>query len=311
MERRVVAVTGGSGYLGRHLNDLLKDAYTVVNLSRSPDPSDETVRVLDIARSSIADIAEALVSNGNPVDTIVHLGGLSRVPQAYSREHMFMSANALTTRKLLEAAALTGIRQFVYTSSVTVHGNPAGPLGENSPIDPLNHYSASKAAAEYYLHSGSAGGLGIGASILRLTNLIGASHYARNSSGVTGYIAQQVKQGNAVSIAAGYATVDGTPERDYLDVRDAASLILATIEKPTNPGSVRIYLAGTGISTSTAQLATHIMEVAGRKIPIEFGPRREGDADRVVVDSSRARKELDWKPLWSLTDSLQSELDHA
>jgi UDP-glucose 4-epimerase len=101
-----------------------------------------------------------------------------------------------------------------------------------------------------------------------------------------------------------YATPDGTCVRDYVHVDDLASAHIAAVNHLLGGGATGAYNAGTGRGYSVKEVVAAVEKVTGQKVPFIMGPRREGDPDQLVADSSRLRQTLGWKPRFDTIEAI-------
>ncbi|MGI5828535.1 MAG: NAD-dependent epimerase/dehydratase family protein, partial [Patescibacteria group bacterium] len=96
-----------------------------------------------------------------------------------------------------------------------------------------------------------------------------------------------------------YNTPDGTCVRDYIHVLDLASAHILALEALEKGHKTGVYNAGTGKGYSNKEIIAMIEKVSGRQVKVKVSPRRLGDADILVADSSKLQKEINWKPQYS------------
>lgn len=161
-------VTGGAGFIGKHLVRTLQQKgcapVTVDNLKRSARPNFPNFMYGDIRDK------EFMRSACHDIDTIFHLAAQSSVLGAVAEPDYSFTTNVGGTLTVLEAARAAGVRRVVFTSSREVYGDvQALPVSEDTRLNPKNAYGASKAAAEMYC--GIFPGLEV--VILRLANVYG------------------------------------------------------------------------------------------------------------------------------------------
>src|SRR3954452_7974176 len=210
--RRRVLVTGGSGFIGRHVVDeLLRSGHDVVvaDLDRSPDERVETV-VGDLRDPGVRAAAMS------EVDSVVHLAASTSVLKSVERPAEFFANNVEMTAGLAELARGHGVGAFVLASTNAVAGDVgADAITERVVPAPLTPYGASKAAAEMLLH-GYAGAYGLRAPMLRLTNVYGGGMQHKDS-----LVVRLMRAAAADGEVEIYG--DGEQRRDLVHVSDVAS----------------------------------------------------------------------------------------
>jgi UDP-glucose 4-epimerase len=282
-----VLVTGGSGFIGRHVVRALTDeghGVVVVDRVEHPDASTVTGELEDVATRDRAVTAD--------IGAIVHLAAETSVLGSVERPEKVHRVNVDVTAALLELARRRGVATFVMASTNAVVGGFDGTFTEQVPLRPLTPYGATKAAAEM-LVSGYAGAYGLRAPILRLTNVYGPGMKDKDS-----FVPRMLK---AAARDAGVQVYgDGLQRRDLVHVDDVARAFAMALS-PDWPSGPTII--GSGASVSVLDMLEAARHSTGRAIPAEHVPAKKGEMPAVVVDTSRARA-LGWTPSVSLPAGL-------
>ncbi len=309
-------VTGGQGFIGGHLVRALLDRgdeVTVLDLRGAPGRALEIhgltgeVRFLegDVADPTVVHraIREAGNASGAP-DSVFHLAAQTLVGPAAEDPIATFRANVQGTWVLLEAARQAGVGAVVVASSDKAYGpSDALPYREADELKPAAPYEASKAAADVITRSyWPAFGLPVG--VTRLANVYGGGDL--NGSRLVPEAVNACLEGRAPLIRS-----DGSPERDYLHVSDAAAAYLA-IEGLVNdgPGRGEALNAGTGEPHSVRKVVELIAAEAARTGAEPVEPRYlgdgvpEGEIDRQYVDASRLAELSGWKPKLNLAEGI-------
>ncbi len=270
-----VLVTGGSGFVGRHLVPRLQargDEVRVVDLRPYPDASCDAL-VGDLRDRAVVDRA---LEEG--FDAVVHLAAITSVLQSVNDPHGVFTTNVDATELLLERARVLGVGRFVFASSNAVVGNVGQRvIDETIPLHPLTPYGATKAAAEMLLSAYGAS-YGLRAVALRFTNLYGAGMQVKDS--VVARLMRAALTGGELEIYG-----DGEQLRDYLYVSDAC----ASIELALALGESDVLTIGAAASVSMNTLHRMACEATGVDIPARHVAAKAGEMPAVVVDIARAR----------------------
>lgn len=314
-----VLVTGGCGYIGSHLTWALHDRGEPIlvldDLSTGFDwaipPEAELVHG-DIGDAALLD---RLMSRPD-VDAIVHFAGSIIVPESVTDPLKYYFNNTVKSRELMAAAVRNGIKNFVFSSTAAVYGNPSViPVPETVPLVPVSPYGSSKLMTEIMLRD-TAAAHDFRYAALRYFNVAGADPQGRTGQSTKGAthlikVACEALLGRRPSIevfGTDYATPDGTGVRDYIHVSDlAAAHVLALDHLKTKQTSL-VANCGYGRGFSVLDVLKAVERVGGRPLPVTFGPRRAGDAEAIVARVDEIHAHLDWQPAW---DDLDTIVGHA
>jgi nucleoside-diphosphate-sugar epimerase len=315
-EGRLVAVTGGAGFIGGHLCDALislgASLRIIDDLSNSHlehlsgliEMEPESVRFV---HGSILDdqaLASAIGGAGTRVagvQTIFHLGAVGSVPRSVSDPQRAWAVNATGSLRVLEAArASKTVQRVICASSSSVYGNdPALPKHEQLMLRPLSPYAASKAAMEHAMQAYSAC-YGLSTVCLRFFNVFGPRQPADSA-----YAA--VIPAFTHALLAGKSPViygDGSNTRDYTYVNNP---VLAMLLAGVSPAALngQAMNIGTGDRTSLLELFRLIASLAGAPhVQPTFEPARAGDVVHSYADSTMAKTLLGYEPVTSLREGL-------
>lgn len=288
-------VTGGCGFIGSHVVDLLiakgLDVTVVDNLStgRRENGNPNAHYVLQ----DVAAISQDLL---HQQDYVFHLAALPRIQPSFDAPQEHEIANVMTTIELLtKLKGSPRLKKLVVSSSSAIYGNPTAlPTPETCPIAPLSPYALQKYATEQYaLLLGLRYGIPVIA--LRYFNAYGPRSFnpanPQNAySSVIGIFAQQAKGTGMLTI-----TGDGSQTRDFVHVRDIARAnLLAAYSAIKNEA----YNVGTGHSYSILEIAQSF------EANITFIPPRKGEALTTWADISSIRRDLQWSPKITMKEGL-------
>ena len=217
---------------------------------------------------------------------------------------------------ILETMEKFGVRNFVFSSSATVYGEPERlPLDEDCRLMTTNPYGTTKLMQEQMLKDLYRADNRWNIALLRYFNPVGAHPSGRIGEDPKGipnnlmpYVAQ-VASGKLQKIGVfgnDYPTPDGTGVRDYIHVVDLARGHVAAIAKLREPG-VHIYNLGTGNGYSVLDMIHAFEKACGKKLPYEIKPRRAGDVPACYASSKKAEEELGWKAQYDLEDMCRDQ----
>jgi UDP-glucose 4-epimerase len=277
-----VLVTGGSGFIGRHVVATLTVAgarVRVVDLQPHPDPSVDVV-IGDIAEAATVDAAFA-----GGIDYVVHLAAVTSVLKSVQQPELTYRTNVAGTHRVLEGARAAGVKALVFASTNAVIGPmEEAKITERGRLRPLTPYGATKAAGEMLMSAYTAA-YGIRCTALRLTNVYGLGMQAKDS--IIARLMRAIRLGNGFEIYG-----DGLQVRDYVHVNDVVAAAKLALGDERWFGPVVI---GYGRSISVLDVVDEVRRVTGLEISVSHGAARHGEMPAVIVDTSNAHA-LGWKP---------------
>jgi UDP-glucose 4-epimerase len=313
-----ILVVGGAGYIGSHMVKLLGESgYVPVvldNLSngrRGAVPPDALI-VGDLAESGMLDgLMQAF-----RFQAVMHFASFIQVGESVAHPGRYYDNNVGNTVLLLRAMVRHGIKHCIFSSSAAIFGNPDYvPIDERHPKAPINPYGRSKWMVEQVLEDFDRA-YGLRACCLRYFNAAGA-----DPDGLLGEchepethlipLVLQAASGRRAAITVygkDYPTPDGTCIRDYIHVADLCDAHLLALRALTAGAMSRRYNLGNGTGYSNLEVIQAAERVAGRPVPHQFGPRREGDPPRLVADAALAKAELGWTARHPHIDTI---IEHA
>ena len=284
----VAVVTGGAGFIGSHMVDLLLErGYAVRVIDNLVGGREQNLA----HRASNPDLAfdrrdVRSYSPGDPLFKgaryVFHFAGIGDIVPSIERPLEYLSANVQGTVHMLECAREARARKIVYAASSSCYGLASVPTREDHPIDPQYPYALSKFQGEQAgLHWHRVYRFPFNS--IRIFNAYGTRSRTSGAYGaVFGVFLRQKLAGKPYTVVG-----DGTQRRDFLYVTDVARAFLAAAE---GPAAGRVYNLG----ASKPQSVNRLVELlGGEKI---FIPRRPGEPDCTWADITRITTELGWKP---------------
>ena len=297
-----VLVTGGAGYIGSHACKALAAAGLVpVTFDNLSTGWRDAVKFGPLVQGDLLDRAalDRAFAEHRPV-AVLHFAALSQVGEAMAEPGRYWRNNVAGSLNLIEAAVAAGCLDFVFSSTCATYGDRDGEvLDEDTPQAPLNAYGASKRAIEDMLVDfGAAHGLRH--VIFRYFNVAGADpdaeigEFHRPETHLIPLILDAVDGKRAALTIHGtdYPTPDGTCIRDYVHVMDLVDAHVAGLEWLRSGKGSQVFCLGTGDGFSVRE----VVDATNRTVPMQDGPRRGGDAVKLVCGSQRAKAELGWHP---------------
>lgn len=289
-------VTGGAGFIGSHLVDLLiangHEVVVIDNLSRGQlsnlNDAQDTGKLTFVEADLLEVDFNEFLGQHKP-EVIFHLAAQIDVRHSVVDPLHDAETNILATIRIADAARQHGVRKVVFTSSGgSIYGEPDSfPVSEDVPVDPHSPYAASKVSGEIYLNT-YRHLYGLDCSHIAPANVYGPRQDPHGEAGVVAIFSQHLLSGAATRVFGG-----GDNTRDYVYVGDVVrAFYLASGEIG---GGMRFNI-GTSVETSDRQLHTLVAEAAGSTDDPEFAPARLGDVPRSALSFKRAKEVLGWEP---------------
>jgi len=293
--RPIAVVTGGAGFIGSHMVDLLiEEGYEVRVIDNLVGGREENIAhrqnaPLVLERRDIRSFVPG-DSLFRGAKYVIHFAGIGDIVPSIERPLEYMSANVQGTVHMLECARHAGVERFVYAASSSCYGLAAVPTREDHPIDTRYPYALSKYQGEqavFHWHQVYK----LPVNSIRIFNAYGTRSRTSGAYGaVFGVFLRQKLAGKPYTVVG-----DGTQSRDFLYVTDVARAFFAAA---TTSQTGRIYNLGAG----NPQSVNRLVELLGGETT--HIPKRPGEPDCTWADVTRITTELDWRPKVSFEEGV-------
>ena len=300
-------VTGGAGFVGSNLVDrLVADGWEVTvlddlstgsstNLESAVNAGAELIK-LDVASPGAA---AKVISSAKP-EAVFHLAARASVGASVADPLEDARVNVMGTLNVLGAAVDAGVKRLVYVSTGgAVYGDVSEyPTPETAKIAPESPYGTSKYAAEMYCKTFSRLH-GISTMTLRLANVYGPRQDALGEGGVVAIFAKALTDGLHARVNG-----DGLQTRDFVMVDDVVEACMKAWASDFQ-GACNI---ATGIETNVLELIAGLEAAGSRTLSFSYGPARDGEVRRSLLDPTLAASELGWAAQVEFVDGLKRTL---
>jgi UDP-glucose 4-epimerase len=310
-----ILLTGGAGYIGSHTYLALVGAgHAPVILDDFSNSSPKVLERLErisgrpvlCEEGSVADLpfVQDLIQR-HAIEAVIHFAGFKAVGESVAQPLKYFDNNLVGMTHLLQAMDATACRTLVFSSSATVYGDPASvPITEDFPRSHTNPYGHTKLVIEDMLIALQKSNPAWNVAVLRYFNPVGA-----HPSGLIGEDPQGIPNNLmpfVAQVAVGkrptlnvfgndYPTPDGTGVRDYIHVQDLAQGHVAALQTLADKGQSFTVNLGTGQGYSVLDVVGAFEKASGRKVPVQFAARREGDVAQCYASIDLASSLLGWQ----------------
>jgi len=303
-----VLITGGAGYIGSHVAELLiKKKYNVFIIDNLSTGYKKLIN-----RKSKFIKKDLKESNGlkqiilnNKINSVIHLAASLDVNESQKNPTKYIANNVKNTANLIKACKDTLVTSFIFSSTAAVYKDGIYKVNEKSPTEPKSIYGKTKLKAENLIKVAFKKNK-INYSILRFFNVCGAS-----SSNQIGQInsydllfknlaASTLKRKPEINIYGNdYKTKDGTCIRDFIHVLDLSELQVKLINRIEKIKESIILNVGYGVGTTVLEVVKAFEKYSNKQIKINFLPRRKADLKEIIADNRKLKKFLNWKPKYN------------
>lgn len=296
-------VTGGAGFIGSHIVDLLiaggQEVVIVDNLSTGSE--DNVNPLAKIYRMDIRDAKISEVFAQERPDFVFHLAAKINVRESIKDPISDAEINILGSLNIIENAAKYGVKKFIFASTGgAIYGDAEQiPTSESYYERPLSPYGINKLSIEKSLFFYKEV-KGLDYTILRLSNVYGPRQNSKGEAGVVAIFINKLLEGGQPTISG-----DGKQTRDYVFVKDVARAFVLAHKKTES----KKFNISTGVEIDVNQVFDKIVEKMELKTAREYSKAIPGEQKRSCLDFSLAKKELSWEPEYDFDQGLTETLE--
>lgn len=297
-----VIITGGAGFIGSHVAQLLLDrgheVHAVDNLSTGKKanlPRKVELHEVDIRAKTLPGLFKKIAPT-----RVIHLAAHIDVRGSMSAPKDDADINIMGSLNVIEATLLAGAKHLTFASTAAVYGNAGHyPVPEDAAKQPSSPYGIAKLAVEHYLHVAHHFG-GLHSAVLRFANVYGPRQNFKGEAGAVAIFFNKVMRGEKVVIYG-----DGEQTRDFVYAGDVAACAAMVMEKNIHG----IFNVSTGRETSVKTLYEKIRTIAGSSEEAEQGPMQPNEDRRSSLDPRKAAGVIGWRAEVSLDVGLRKTFE--
>jgi UDP-glucose-4-epimerase GalE len=299
-----ILVIGGAGYIGSHTCKVLAaSGYTPVVFDNLVYGHADAVRWGPFEQGDLSDPARLdEVMQNYDFACVIHFAAFAYVGESVTDPGKYYSNNIQGSLNLLEAMRRNGLDKIVFSSTCATYGEPAQlPIVEDMPQAPVNPYGFTKLVIEQALKDYSAA-YGMTHIAFRYFNAAGCDpegdlgeRHDPETHVIPLAINAALGRGEFKLFGTDYDTPDGTAIRDYVHVNDLADAHKRGVDYLLEGGQSEAINLATGVGVSVKELVAAVEAATGRKVPVQYAPRRAGDPPALCADPSKAKNILGWE----------------
>ena len=303
-----ILITGGAGYIGSHVVEILikkkKNIFIVDNLCTGfKKLLNKKANFINLNILNTTKLKKIIIEK--KIDSVIHLAASLSIGVGEKYPKLYYKNNVLGTKSLLNACTNSLVKNFIFSSTAAVYKEGQKFVSEKSKVGPKSVYGKTKLLAEKQILL-NCKKMKINYGILRYFNVCGAS-----SSGKIGIIskgdhlfknisAEVIKKKPIIKIYGNnYNTPDGTAIRDFIHVSDLAEVHYQVLKKISKTKKSKVINCGYNRGISVKQVVEEFKNQVKKPIKIKFQNRRPGDMEVIISNNKNLKKLINWKPKYN------------
>ncbi len=291
-----ILITGANGYIGKCLFHYLKKKFKIIGIDKEKS-SEKKIKQCNLLNQKKLDF---IIKKEKP-EIIIHLAAQSLIDETINKKRYYDN-NVLATDNLLKAMKNNDIEKIIFSSTAAVYEQSSRLLTEKSRINALSTYGKTKLICEKNIHKQKK----LKSIILRFFNvcsaldrpLIGELHNPETHL-IPTIVYKAIYNKKIYIYGDNFSTPDGTCVRDYIHIKDICSAIEKSISYLMENNKSKIFNIGNNKGISNKQIINYIKKFVNSKMNLKYVDRRKGDVSRLVCNSNKVKKILNWVPKYS------------
>jgi len=301
-----ILITGGAGYIGSHVAEILlkknKKVFLIDNLSTGHRKLiNKKAKFFNLDINNKKKIAELIKKY--KIDSLIHLAANLIIAEGQRKPKKYYKNNVLGTKKLLEACKNTTVKNIIFSSTAAIYKEGQYKVSERSLIKPKSIYGQTKIKAEKLIKNFAQINK-INYGILRYFNIAGSSPSGKiglinkNSDHLFKNFSMEImkKKPRLKIYGVNYNTKDGSCIRDFIHVSDIAEIHYLVLEKINKLNVSKIFNCGYNKGSSVLEVAKEFKRQLPKKVEIVFTKRRKNDLIKIIASNNKLNKFIKWKP---------------
>lgn len=302
----MILITGGAGYIGSQVNKLFtKNKFQTVVFDNLSKGHKELVKWGEFFEGDLANLDDIRnVFKKYKIEAVLHFAAFIEVGESVKDPEMYYFNNVVNTLNLLKVMKEFKVNKIIFSSTAATYGVPEYvPMDEKHPQVPISTYGKTKLMIENIFRDYEVA-YGLKYVVFRYFNACGAD---KDSETGEWHTPESHLIPNILKVASGekesfnlfgtdFPTPDGTCIRDYIHIEDIAEAHLLGVKHLLDGGVGKFFNLGSGKGYSNREVIEAVKKVIGKEIKVIEGPRREGDAPKLLASSEKIKNEWGWEP---------------
>jgi UDP-glucose 4-epimerase len=301
MKKKILLITGGSGYIGSILFKRLEKKFKVIIVDRKQN---KFLKKKNFVKIDLSKKSQLKKIQNYKIETVIHLAAQSTIDLIKNKKNSYLNDNIQATKNVINFCKDKKIKKLIFSSTASVYKKSEYPLKEQSKLLPNNLYGRTKLANEKFIKQ-TLSGTSTNYCILRFFNVCSSDvnskigEFHNPETHLIPILIHKIYNNKTIKIyGKNYKTSDGTCVRDYIHILDIVSAIEKSISF-LNKKKSEIFNLGSNKGFTVMQIISEVEKKLNIKSILKITKRRHGDNDKSICNIKKAKKFLLWKPKFS------------